>query len=1100
KLAEIALMPGIIIANYQKSTEEVTIPNNDLIRKFLGNPDTQIDCPTPAQTIIFSKHRRRVPNWYSLDVPVMLGARKDSQDHLFEKAASQKYFLDHLPELANNVISEFNSVFETSIQTISNHNKSGAHVIITIDKEVITLFNENTGNYKDVQLISPTLLSPFPDSELYNLTEGKKSVTVLESASTPGADNSILFSVVQKSLGESNPKLYRGLHNTGLSESNLSKTISKITSGEAKPEQYIGFDFTRKSSEFPTHEVMLQEIDDKYPQLTGISINDQDKKELSPDAEDVPLSLRLYSDKGPAFSRLSRFYNNTAVFYNQQKEELVADPFNAIPIVPPCTAEMFSFTGDRKFIPEIEIKNCSGKGKSIMLCPHSALLPVVISVEELIKTGVSLATGKGVTFTQMTPLTKNLAKVSSGVIKTNTIEKANDFLPEAFEKLTSQLQLPEDKKAAANEELEAILAEIGEFPIARTKVFFDEPNAIEPGSGELFSVVVNPKTCTGCSICIHTEDAITMAPQTAESLSKAKENYNIWQSMPDTTAKTINRLIHDESYDSLVALSLGRNYLLSMSGGNKNQSNNPQKTVLHLLTTTIESVSQSRVIKQSEILNNLINSLSDQVHSELSQLLPKENLDSLSKSLKRTGSKKLSLREVIDQIPEKEQKLIDSVDLERRTGLVDDLKKLKDVLLNGPTGQGRSRFSLILSGKSMLQWAANYPVNHFNVPVIVDWDDAAPDQVLGLFHGQMRYVLDNIKLLRRAELEISNKYDPDIHDTEIVSLNWEDLSEEEKALFPPILLVAEWNDLNSTGWGNLNSLLATSFPVKVVIFESLTAGKQSAIKDYNKIASGILSAIALRKPFVFQGGIADTRHLFNGLRDGVERSGTALINLYHTDFFDHGIINTAWQSYAQLALNSRSFPALSYNPAKGESIYGSVNLEGNTNPKDDWIEEKVIIDDVEKEYRVTWADWAFTQPEWRKEFVRIEPGDANIMIADYLDLDDGARGGKNPVITRDSDEGLVYYSVSDAVIKMTETVLENWRTLQEMSGVKAQIPAKLKQELSFELEKAKANEIANLKQDHEQVIKDIEANQAETLRQQLKDKLVSLAKSARKNS
>ena len=63
RIAELALIPGLIIADYRADEDKVQLPADNLIIKYLGNPDDHIECPTPAQEIIFGKNRRRVPNW-----------------------------------------------------------------------------------------------------------------------------------------------------------------------------------------------------------------------------------------------------------------------------------------------------------------------------------------------------------------------------------------------------------------------------------------------------------------------------------------------------------------------------------------------------------------------------------------------------------------------------------------------------------------------------------------------------------------------------------------------------------------------------------------------------------------------------------------------------------------------------------------------------------------------------------------------------------------------------------------------------------------------------------------------------------------------------
>jgi hypothetical protein len=124
--------------------------------------------------------------------------------------------------------------------------------------------------------------------------------------------------------------------------------------------------------------------------------------------------------------------------------------------------------------------------------------------------------------------------------------------------------------------------------------------------------------------------------------------------------------------------------------------------------------------------------------------------------------------------------------------------------------------------------------------------------------------------------------------------------------------------------------------------------------------------------------------------------------------------------------------------------------------------------------------------------------EANMLVPDYLLLDAKARAGKVPIIIRNHTDGLKYYSASKKVIEMSEAILINWQTLQELSRVVAKIPAKLKEELAEEISAKYEQEITELKKNYEQQLKEKEAAQTEKLRQQLKEKLVALSQMAKK--
>ena len=126
----------------------------------------------------------------------------------------------------------------------------------------------------------------------------------------------------------------------------------------------------------------------------------------------------------------------------------------------------------------------------------------------------------------------------------------------------------------------------------------------------------------------------------------------------------------------------------------------------------------------------------------------------------------------------------------------------------------------------------------------------------------------------------------------------------------------------------------------------------------------------------------------------------------------------------------------------------------------------------------------------------MEPGNANILVPEYIQSETAARKGQVPVIMRADKNGLKYYSVSEKVVEMTEAVLSNWNTLQEVAGLLTEFPLKLRAEVSKELSRKYEQEISEIKKNYELQLKDQEASQTEVLRQKLKEKLIALSSMA----
>ncbi|MCP4456546.1 MAG: hypothetical protein GY816_00730 [Cytophagales bacterium] len=1103
RVAELSLIPGVVISDYDPSNQKATIPKDELIKSYLGNPDDQIVCPTPAQEMIFGKTRRRIPNWFSLDTPVMLGAKKDGEAMAFETAANQKYFQDHLPQLIDQSIQEFKDVFDIEIKSAELKGQTSDYGLISIGGLARELFDQ-LANSDNAELLTVNQLSPFPYSIVEDWLKGKKAITILEYSSVSIASNSHFYSQILKTVKDAGVKIYSAKYGADILPDALQKCIEHMVSNQPRTDYFIGLEFTKESSGYPKHDILLHEIEKRYPELANASIQSVSTATSSSEKhqDEIPLAIRKYQDNGPKYSHLARFYDDTAFFYeHNEREELVADPFAAIPVIPSASASFFSQADERKYLPTLDVEKCTGCGDCFVQCPHSAIPPIAITVEQLVKAGVDIAASKGAAITKLTPLYKNLAKVAAQTIGETEVSKVGDFLPTAFENLVVQMKLSGAKLEATKEEFEAVLIEIEEMPVAITDQFFDKPNSLDQGNGELFSLAVNPAACTGCSICAQVcdERALNMEPQTSENLEKATAQFKLWELLPDTAGETIKRLHQEKDYSSLAAMMLSRSFHMAMSGASNSDKDTPYKTLLHIVTSTAESVIQPKIVDQLKQIDELINSLTENIHGKLSEALPKDNLDALTKSLRDSQSSRLSIQDVVNRISEHEHsKLIDTAGLGRKTDLVEDLKNLRWALMDGPTGVGRSRFGMLLSGSNSLEWAKQYPYNNFTSPSVIHWNGSAPDQTLGLFHGQLRYLLDNIKLMRRAQLESKDKYDQNVHDLEIAFLNWDDLTEEEKQLIPPILLVAERDDLNESGWSSLNKLMAEKYPVNVFLFDHVASPGHSPVSALAQTNAGMFSTIALKNAFVFQGGLGDADHLFNGLLDGLDRPYPALFNLYATKLEKHGLTQIDWSPFASLALSSRAFPSLRYDPGeKSDFLSGAISLDANRNNTQDWVLEEIPLSDEETiEYQITWADWAFTQSNWENQFAKVEEDDSNLSIAEYISLDEKARQDKIPVIRRSSNDGLKYYSASDRVIGMTEAVLSNWNTLQELAGLLTEFPTKLRDKVTEELSKKYEQDAAELKRNYEQQLGEQQAGQTEVLRQQLKEKLVALSSMA----
>jgi pyruvate ferredoxin oxidoreductase beta subunit len=96
--------------------------------------------------------------------------------------------------------------------------------------------------------------------------------------------------------------------------------------------------------------------------------------------------------------------------------------------------------------------------------------------------------------------------------------------------------------------------------------------------------------------------------------------------------------------------------------------------------------------------------------------------------------------------------------------------------------------------------------------------------------------------------------------------------------------------------------------------------------------------IAMMHPhtYVAQTTCAHTNHFFRSVLGALEFDGPALICCLTTCQPEHGVADNMASHQARLAVDTRAFPLLIYDPRKGEMIKKRLSLQGNPAMKEDW--------------------------------------------------------------------------------------------------------------------------------------------------------------------
>jgi pyruvate/2-oxoacid:ferredoxin oxidoreductase beta subunit/NAD-dependent dihydropyrimidine dehydrogenase PreA subunit len=243
-----------------------------------------------------------------------------------------------------------------------------------------------------------------------------------------------------------------------------------------------------------------------------------------------------------------------------------------------------------------------------------------------------------------------------------------------------------------------------------------------------------------------------------------------------------------------------------------------------------------------------------------------------------------------------------------------------------------------------------------------------------------------------------------------VRMRWDQMGWQDK----PIWCIGGDGAMFDIGFQALSRLLASGMNIKIFVLDtqvysntggqastSTYTGQNTKMTVHGKTVGGKqerrkeIAQIAMMHPrtFVAQTTCAHINHFYKSVLGALEFDGPAIVTCYTTCQPEHGVGDNMAGDQARLAVDTRAFPLLIYDPRKGSKIRDCLTLQGNPAMKDDWY-----VNPKTKE-TVTFIDFARSEGRFAKHFDR-----------------DG--------------------QPSETLMKAMEDRLENWHVLQELAGLR----------------------------------------------------------------
>lgn len=1094
-LAEQALVPVVVWVEAEiLLSSDWQLPTKDAVVNYLGRPEQFIASPTPPQELIFGAHRPRVPHTYSPDVPVMLGSRLTDRDEAVVMQSRESLWNNLLPGMIDDARQMWQRLTSRDWPAfqLTHHSKDRLLISMGALQSTIEAANKNADRKERAAHLHFSQLAPFPTDAWTHLPAKAAVFTVLEPLSNhhplalrcqADIDSPRIWIKAQYGPIPNEAAIQKVLHNATLGKKALTAFTIEVT--------------VNRPVNSPKQQLRQQELERLFPESKTQQLFPT-AQAASRSATTLPEAVRVYEDKGPQYSHLSAFYDHTVLLYEQ------GIPIDVDYISPrlPAESALLNNNGQQGGYPAFIPDRCTACGDCQVYCPHAAIPAAMLEWDRLLAEVVKRLTKQGVTIAMLMPVLKAWQQHCNQVIQQANPRptQLEPVLTQGFTALAEQMGWKDDQLSQAELEKEALIQAIGKVPFSATDVHYFQWERQSAGAGALFTLAIDPGACTQCGICVAAcpEDALQMHDRKAKTFEEVEQTWKAFNFLPDTSGDTVRRLVEDDTHEALSALTLSRHFYHSLSGGQPEDDGSAQKVLLHQVTTVAESLYQHHQQEAIGQLRELQKALDVQIQKQLSKALPAEHYETLLAALHRHRASRLPFDTIINEWGHEEHlRLIDTKTLERRAALAKDLQDLLWVLTEGPTGMGRSRYGVAVDAH---QWGTAFPWNPWSVPAVVHGQMGQAGLVRGLWQGQVRHVLDNLRLVRRAALEAKNKYNPHQHDKEIAALQWADLTKEERAWVPPVLWVIDREHWAREDQQAIAQMWSADIPVKVVLLDHGAPDYDQGLSYIYDTLRQVMQALSTPQLRLVMTTLADANHLFKSLQMALHSSSPALMWLLAPDFQKHELASQHWPRLIDLAVHSGAFPLMDYNPDRPGSQWSShLNLAGPVQAEYPWRETKIEFQrDGEPEtmkYRLTWADFAYTMKDWQSAFSPM-PVDLSrcVSVAEYLQLSSEQQATKTPVIFRVGDEKtLLAYQVNDGIVRVCRAVVSNWNLLRELAGWTVEHPEHLTEAIREELEKAYTEEIKKLQQQHATAMAEQEKQFLADMSAKIKAKLMALS-------
>ena len=319
-------------------------------------------------------------------------------------------------------------------------------------------------------------------------------------------------------------------------------------------------------------------------------------------------------------------------------------------------------------------------------------------------------------------------------------------------------------------------------------------------------------------------------------------------------------------------------------------------------------------------------------------------------------------------------------------------------------------------------------------------------QALAALRERMPRLVELVRAMAIAELEIDGQYSEAKHDALFEQFGANGLDPQDLARFPDYLVCVNAEKMQAGEQALLMEILSSGLPIKLLL--QIDDLLEVAPQEHGNLSTGMRSrqianmAMGLNEVYVLQSSSSNLYRFRERLLQALRYRGPVLVSVYSGASALASGVSPYLMSAA--AKESRAFPAFSYDPSAGPNWASRFYLEANSQVELDWPIQGFAYEDeahqrVEQDLAFTLVDFVASDHRYARHLARLPRDKWNgslIPVDECLSRERKGLPDKLPsVLMVDRDNLLQKVIVDERLIREARRCREMWHSLQELGGV-----------------------------------------------------------------